>query len=99
MCAGLNEELAFAERWWVAPLRGMARDTVDDDVTNELVAFIAEEAQSFSGLVAVLVQGLVTIIRNSGVWARVIFHCSRQIENTSVMLKCFFLKSCQTINF
>lgn len=65
----------------------MARDTADDDLANELVAFITEEAQSFSCLVAVLVQGLVTIIRNSGVWTRVIFHCSGQIENTPVMLK------------
>lgn len=70
----------------------MAWDTADDDLANELVAFITEEAQSFSCLVAVLVQGLVTIIRNSGVWTRVIFHCSGQIENTPVMLKGIFFK-------
>lgn len=73
----------------------MARDTADDDLANELVAFITEEAQSFSCLVAVLVQGLVTIIRNSGVWTRVIFHCSGQIENTPVMLKGIFFKNMQ----
>lgn len=77
----------------------MAGDTVDDDVANELVAFVAEEAQSFSCLVAVLVQGLVTIIRNSRVWARVIFHCSKHTENTAVMLKCFFKNECQTNDF
>lgn len=55
-------------------MRGMAGDTADNDLTNKLVAFIAEETQGFSCLVAVLVQGLVTIVRDARVWARVIFY-------------------------
>lgn len=74
----------------------MARDTADDDLTNELVAFITEEAQSFSCLVAVLVQGLVAIVRYSGVWTRVIFHWAGRTENTLVILKYFFFIFFQT---
>lgn len=95
----MNGELAFAERRRVAPLGGMARDAVDDDVANQLVALITEEAQRFSCLVAVLVQGLVTIVGNSGVRARVVFHCSKQIENTPVMLECIFLRAVKQLLF
>lgn len=45
----------FAERWWAVPLRGMARDTADDNLTDKFIAFITEETQSFSCLVAVFV--------------------------------------------
>lgn len=76
----------FAKWRWAVPLRGMAGDTADDDLTNKLVAFITEETQSFSCLVAVLVQGLVTVIRDAGVWTRVIFHCSKK---THIILQCF----------
>lgn len=56
----------------------MARNAADDDLADELVALVAEEAQGFSGLVAVLVQGLVAVVGDARVWARVIFHCSEQ---------------------
>lgn len=64
----------FAKGRWAVPLRRMAGNTADNDLTNELVALITEETQSFSCLVAVLVQGLVTIVRDARVWAWVIFY-------------------------
>lgn len=66
----------FAEGRRVVPLRRMAGNTADNDLTDELVALITEETQSFSRLVAVLVQGLVAIVGDARVWARVIFYCS-----------------------
>lgn len=59
----------------------MARNTCDDDLSNEFIALIAEETQSFPSLVGVLVQSLVAIVRDSRVWAWVIFHCAKQTKN------------------
>lgn len=67
-------EITFAKRRWVVPLRGMSGNAADNDLTDKFIAFITEESQSFSCLVTVLVQGLVTIIGNTGVWARVVFY-------------------------
>lgn len=66
----------FAKWRRAVPLRGMAGDTADNDLTDKFVTLITEETQSFSCLVAVLVQGLVTIVRDTRVWAWVIFYCS-----------------------
>lgn len=66
----------FAKWRRAVPLRGMAGNTADNDLTDKFVALITEETQSFSRLVAVLVQSLVTIVWDTRVWARVIFHCS-----------------------
>lgn len=71
----------FAKGWWAVPLRGMAGNTADNDLTDKFVALITEEAQSFSCLVAVLVQGLVTVVRDTRVWAWVVFYCS---EHTNI---------------
>lgn len=70
----------FAKGRRAVPLRGMSGNTADNDLTNKLVAFITEETQSLPGLVAVLVQGLVTIVRDSRVWTRVIFYCSEDTD-------------------
>lgn len=67
-------EITFAKWRWVVPLRGMSGNTADNDFTDKFVAFVTEETQGFSCLVTVLVQGLVAIIRNSRVLARIIFH-------------------------
>lgn len=75
----------FAKGRWAVPLGWMARNTSDNDLTDKFIALITEETESFSSLVAVLVQCLVTIVRNSRVWARVIFHCS---EKTKTVLMC-----------
>lgn len=69
-----NIEITFAKWRWVVPLRGMSWNTADNDFTNKFIAFVAEETQSFSCLVTVLVQGLVAIIGNARVWARIIFY-------------------------
>lgn len=45
----------FAKGRRAVPLRRMAGNTADDDLTDKLVALVTEEAQSFSCLVAVLV--------------------------------------------
>lgn len=66
--------ITFAKWRWIVPLRGMSRNTADNNLTDEFVAFVTEEAQGFSCLVTVLVQGLVAIIGNTRVWARIIFH-------------------------
>jgi len=63
----------------------MAGNAADDDLADKFVALIAEETQSFSRLVAVLVQGLVTVVRDTGVWARVIFHCSEHTGDSHVL--------------
>lgn len=66
--------ITFAKWRWIVPLRGMSRNTADNNFTDEFVAFVTEEAQGFTCLVTVLVQGLVAIIGNTRVWARIIFH-------------------------
>lgn len=66
--------ITFAKWRWIVPLRGMSRNTADNNFTDEFIAFVTEEAQGFSCLVTVLVQGLVAIIGNTRVWARIIFH-------------------------
>lgn len=70
----------FAKGWRAVPLRGMAGNTADNDLTDKFVALITEETQSFSCLVAVLVQGLVTIVRDTRVWAGIIFYCSEHTK-------------------
>lgn len=56
----------------------MSWNTADDDLTNKFIAFVTEETQSFSCLVTVLIQGLVAIIRNARVWARIIFYWKKK---------------------
>lgn len=63
----------------------MTGDTSDNDLTDELIALIAEETQSLSGLVAVFVQRLVAVVRDSRVWAGVIFYCYEQKETQFVL--------------
>lgn len=76
----VTTSFTFAKGWWAVPLRRVARNTADNNLTNKFVALVTEETQSFSCLVAVLVQGLVTIVREARVWAWVIFYYS---ENTN----------------
>lgn len=66
--------ITFAKWRGIVPLGGMSRNTAYNNLTDEFVAFVTEEAQGFSCLVTVLVQGLVAIIGNTRVWARIIFH-------------------------
>lgn len=70
----------FAKGRRAVPLRGMAGNTADDDLADKFVALITEETQSFSRLVAVLVQGLVTVVGDAGVWAWVVFYCSEHTK-------------------
>lgn len=69
-----NTTFTFAKGRWAVPLRGMARNTADNNLPNKLVTFVAEETQSLSCLVAVLVQGLVPVVRDTRVWAWIIFY-------------------------
>lgn len=71
--------ITFAKWRWIVPLRGMSRNTANNNFTDEFVAFVTEEAQGFSCLVTVLVQGLVAIIGNTRVWARIIFHWQEKV--------------------
>lgn len=85
----------FAKGRWAIPLRGMTRNTANNDLTNEFIALVTEETQSLSCLVAVLVQGLVTIVRDTRVWTRVIFYCSVHTE-THMLFQ--FISMCAAVS-
>ena len=69
------QQCTFTKGWRAVPLGGVSWDTVDDDLADQLVVLIAEEAQGFPRLVAVLVQRLVTVVGNAWVRTRVVLHC------------------------
>lgn len=85
----------FAKGWWAVPLRGVTRNAADDDLTNKFITLVTEETQSLSCLVAVLVQGLVTIVRDTRVWTRVIFYCS---EHTKTHMLFQFISMCAAVS-
>lgn len=58
----------------------MAGHAADNDLADKFVALVTEETESFSGLIAVLVQRLVTVVGDTGVWARVVFHCTERTK-------------------
>lgn len=70
----------FAKGRRAVPLRRMAGNAADNDLTDKFIALVTEEAQSFSSLIGVLVKSLVTVVGDSGVWARVIFYCSQHTK-------------------
>lgn len=74
LCVGAFPH-TFAERGWAVPLRGVSWDTVDDNLPNQLIAFVAEKAQSFPCLVTMFIQSLVTVVWNTRIWAWIILHC------------------------
>lgn len=78
----------FAKGRRAVPLRGVAGNTADNDLADKFVALITEETQSLSCLVAVLVQGLVTVVRDSGVWTWVIFYCGDMSALAVKFFKC-----------
>ena len=64
----------------------MAGYAADNDLADQFVSFITEETQSLSSLVVVLVQGLVTIVRDARVWAGVIFYCSSTSKQQTIVM-------------
>lgn len=85
----------FAKGQRAAPLRGLAGNAAENDLADKFVALITEETQKFSGLVAVLVQCLVTIVRDTRVWAWLILYCSEHTK-THVMYFQFIYKRAAT---
>lgn len=64
----------FAEWGLAGPLGGVAGHTGDGDLADELKALVAKEAQRLSGLVVMLVQRLIAVLRHPWVQARLILH-------------------------
>lgn len=73
----------FAKRWRTVPLRGVSWDTVDDNLPDQLIAFITEKAQSLPCLVTVFIQSLVSIVWHTRIRAWIILHCIREREKCS----------------
>lgn len=76
ICVFVGSSLyTFAERGWTVPLRGVSWDTINDDLSNQLIAFITEKAQGLPCLVTVFIQCLVTVVWHTRIWAWIILHC------------------------
>lgn len=79
LCVGLVYFHTFAERRWAVPLRGVSWNAVDGYFSDQLISFITKKAETFSSLVTVFVQSLVTIVWHTRIWAWIILHCVKEM--------------------